>query len=230
MKQQTKYFKVLKVLNKKIQLKRHSGPPIKTDVNKYFIMSTKTIKREKIYLSFDQELYNIVRNAENEKVRHLNNAIEELEAIIKKPIDDYKAFSKDILSYSLEAIKKTYPKPFDLDLGNEATLKMLSIDLSKLKDCAREWDVNTEFTIMDNYARIEVDQESFKQYCESEEQFKRFDFAMQCIDTIQKAVSYATFLRPQDLASFYKYFIEYSFDIDGKVTLSPRNSFVLTGH
>lgn len=193
-------------------------------------MSTKTIKREKIYLNFNRELYNIVRNGASEKVRHLNNAIEELETIIKKPIDDYKAFSKDILSYSLEAIKKTYPKPFELDLGNEATLKMLSIDLSKLKDCAREWDVNTEFTIIDNYARIEVEQESFKQYCESGEQFKRFDFAMQCIDTIQKAVSYSNWLRPQDLASYYKSFVESSFNADGKVKLSVRVQFVLTGH
>ena len=193
-------------------------------------MSTKTIKREKIYLNFNRELYNIVRNGASEKVRHLNDAIEELETIIKKPIDDYKTFSKDILGYSMKQIKETFPKPFDLDLGNEATLKMLSIDLSKLKECAREWDINTEFTIIDNYARIEVDQESFKQYCESEEQFVRYDFAMQCIDTIQKAVSYTNWLRLQDLASYYKSFVESSFDADGNVKLSVRVQFVLTGN
>ena len=42
-------------------------------------MSTKTIKREKIYLNFNQELYSIARNGASEKVRHLNDAIEELE-------------------------------------------------------------------------------------------------------------------------------------------------------
>lgn len=193
-------------------------------------MSTKTIKREKIYLNFQQELYKIERNASIEKLAPLNKAIKELETIIKKPIDNYKAFSKDILGYSMKQIKETFPKPFDLDLGNEATLKMLSIDLSKLKECAREWDINTEFTIIDNYARIEVDQERFKQYCESEEQFVRYDFAVQCIDTIQKAVSYSNWLRPQDLASYYKSFVESSFDTDGKVKLSVRNAFVLTGN
>ena len=108
-------------------------------------MSTKTIKREKIYLNFNRELYNIVRNGASEKVRHLNNAIEELETIIKKPIDDYKTFSKDILGYSMKQIKETFPKPFDL-------------------------------------------------------------------------------------ASYYKYFVESSFDADGKVKLSVRVQFVLTGN
>ena len=44
-------------------------------------MSTKTtaVKREKICLNFNREIYNIVRNGASEKVRHLNNAIEELE-------------------------------------------------------------------------------------------------------------------------------------------------------
>ena len=193
-------------------------------------MSTKTIKREKIYLNFNQELYNIVRNGASEKVRHLNDAIEELETIIKKPIDDYKTFSKDILGYSMKQIKETFPKPFDLDLGNEATLKMLSIDLSKLKSYAEQFDNKTECVIIDGYAKNEVDQERFKQYCESEEQFVRYDFAVQCIDTIQKAVSYTNWLRPQDLASYYKYFVESSFDTAGNVKLSVRVQFVLTGN
>ncbi len=193
-------------------------------------MSTKTIKREKIYLNFNQELYNIVRNGASEKVRHLNDAIEELETIIKKPIDDYKTFSKDILGYSMKQIKGTFPKPFDLDLGNEATLKMLSIDMTNLKNYAEQFDSKTECVIIDGYAKNEVDQESFKQYCESEEQFVRYDFAMQCIDTIQKAVSYTNWLRLQDLASYYKSFVESSFDADGNVKLSVRVQFVLTGN
>ena len=193
-------------------------------------MSTKTIKREKIYLNFNRELYNIVRNGASEKVRHLNNAIEELEIIIKKPIEDYTAFSKDILAYSIEAIKQTYPKPFDLGLDLETTLKMLSIDMTNLKSYAEQFDSKTECVIIDGYAKNEVDQERFKQYCESEEQFVRYDFAVQCIDTIQKAVSYTNWLRPQDLASYYKYFVESSFDTAGNVKLSVRVQFVLTGN
>ena len=195
-------------------------------------MSTKTtaVKREKIYLNFEQELYNIERNASIEKLAPLNKAIEELETIIKKPIDDYKAFSKDILSYSVEAIKQTYPKPFDLGLDLETTLKMLSIDMTNLKSYAEQFDSKTECVIIDGYAKNEVDQERFKQYCESEEQFVRYDFAVQCIDTIQKAVSYSNWLRPQDLASYYKSFVESSFDTDGKVKLSVRVQFVLTGN
>ncbi len=193
-------------------------------------MSTKTIKREKIYLNFEQEIYNIERTASIEKLAPLNKAIEELETIIKKPIEDYTAFSKDILAYSIEAIKQTYPKPFDLGLDLETTLKMLSIDMTNLKSYAEQFDSKTECVIIDGYAKNEVDQERFKQYCESEEQFVRYDFAVQCIDTIQKAVSYTNWLRPQDLASYYKYFVESSFDTAGNVKLSVRVQFVLTGN
>lgn len=192
-------------------------------------MSTKTLKRQKIYLSFNQELYSIARNGASEKVRHLNNSIDEFQNITKKPISDYKAFSQDILGYTMTEIKAMFPKPFDLDLGDEATLKMLSIDLTNLKEYSREWDVKTEYTIVDGYARIEIDQERFKQYVETDKQFERYDFCMQAIDTIEKAVKYANWLRPQDLASYYQKFVESSFDIDGKVKLSVRNPFVLTG-
>ena len=193
-------------------------------------MSTKTIKREKIYLNFEQEIYNIERTASIEKLAPLNKAIEELETIIKKPIEDYTAFSKDILAYSIEAIKQTYPKPFDLGLDLETTLKMLSIDMTNLKSYAEQFDSKTACVLIDGYAKNEVDQERFKQYCESEEQFVRYDFAVQCIDTIQKAVSYTNWLRPQDLASYYKYFVESSFDTAGNVKLSVRVQFVLTGN
>ena len=195
-------------------------------------MSTKTtaVKREKIYLNFEQELYNIERNASIEKLAPLNKAIEELETIIKKPIDDYKAFSKDILSYSVEAIKQTYPKPFDLGLDLETTLKMLSIDMTNLKSYAAQFDNKTECVIIDGYAKNEVDQERFKQYCETDEQFERYDFCMQAIDTIEKAVSYAPILAPQSLAAQFRSFITVECGIDGNAKLSVRVQFVLTGN
>lgn len=184
------------------------------------------IKREKIYLRFEEELYNNETNSAIEKLKPLNNSIEELETIIKKPISDYKAFSKDILGYSMKEIKKAFPKPFNLDLGDEATLKMLSIDLTDLKKYVKQWNINTEFEIKDGYTYISIDEERFKQYAETKEQFERYDFAMQCIDTIQKAVLYANWLRPQDLASYYKKFVEHSFN--GGLTI--RTEFVLTGN
>ena len=195
-------------------------------------MSTKTtaVKREKIYLNFEQELYNIERNASIEKLAPLNKAIEELETIIKKPIDDYKAFSKDILSYSVEAIKQTCPKPFDLGLDLETTLKMLSIDMTNLKSYAEQFDNKTECVIIDGYAKNEVDQERFKQYCETDEQFERYDFCMQAIDTIEKAVSYAPILAPQSLAVQFRSFITVECGIDGNAKLSVRVQFVLTGN
>ena len=102
--------------------------------------------------------------------------------------------------------------------------------MTNLKSYAEQFDNKTECVIIDGYAKNEVDQERFKQYCESEEQFVRYDFAVQCIDTIQKAVSYTNWLRPQDLASYYKYFVESSFDTAGNVKLSVRVQFVLTGN
>jgi NADH/NAD ratio-sensing transcriptional regulator Rex len=192
-------------------------------------MKTKTAKREKIYVSFNQEMYNSVRDEANKKERYLNKAIKELETIIKKPISDYEAFSKDILGYALKEIKTTFPKPFNLDLGDEATLKMLSIDLANLEECAKHLNTNTEYTIVNGHARIEVDEEKFKQYVETETQFERYDFALQCVDTIEKAVHYLDRLRPQDLASYYQNFVEYSFEQDGKAKISVRPDFVLNG-
>lgn len=181
-------------------------------------------------MKFEDENYRLERTAKIEKLAPLNRAIEDLEIIIKKPIDDYKAFSKDILGYSIETIKKTYPKPFDLGLDLETTLKMLSIDMTDLKIYAEQFDVNTECTIIDSYAKFEVDQEAYRKYCETDEQFVRYDFAMQCIDTINKAVSYASHLRPQDLASYYRWFVGASFDTAGNAKLSVRAEFVLNGN
>jgi hypothetical protein len=193
-------------------------------------MNTTKIKREKIYIGFEEELYNNEGNLAIEKVNPLNKSIEELETIIKKPISNYKVFSKDILGFSIKEIKKTFPKPFELDLGDEATFKMLSIDLTNLKKYAKHWDINTEYTMTDGYGLIEIDQERFNQYVETEEQFTRYDFAIQAIDTIEKAVKYSSWLRPQDLASYYRFFIESSFETEGNVKLSVRNAFVLNGN
>ncbi|HEY6143092.1 MAG TPA: hypothetical protein VIV55_06615 [Flavobacterium sp.] len=193
-------------------------------------MNTKEIKREKIHMSFQGEAYNNVREEASEKIKPLNNAIKELETIIKKPISDYEAFSKDLLGYALKEIKITYPKPFELELGDEATLKMLLIDLTSLKECAKKWDINTKHTIEEGYAHIAIDIEKFNQYAETKEQFERYDFAMQCVDTIEKATSYVKWLRPQDLADHYKFFVQSHFTQDGKVKVSVRPEFVLTGN
>ena len=186
------------------------------------------MKKVKIY--YDQTSHESDNFKAYDNTKLFNSTVKELESIIKKPIEDYQALKKDAYNYSLETIKKTFPKPFDLGLDLETTLKMLSIDMTNLKSYAEQFDSKTECVIIDGYAKNEVDQERFKQYCESEEQFVRYDFAVQCIDTIQKAVSYTNWLRPQDLASYYKSFVESSFDTDGKVKLSVRVQFVLTGN
>jgi hypothetical protein len=189
-----------------------------------------TAKREKIFLRFQSELYRNERTAMIEKLAPLNKAIGELEKIIKKPIDDYKAFSKDIVAYSIEAIKKTYPKPFELDLDLETTLKMLSIDMTNLKSYADQFDVNTECTIFDGYAKNEINQDQFNKYCETDEQFERYDYALQVIDTIQKAVNYQNVFSLEGLAVNFRRFIEVGNDVAGKAKVSVRAEFVLTGN
>ncbi|MEZ7505769.1 hypothetical protein [Flavobacterium sp. Arc2] len=189
-----------------------------------------TTKREKIFLKFESENYKLERSATIEKLAPLNKAIEELETIIKKPIEDYKAFSKDILGYSIEQIKKTYPKPFDLGLDMDTTLKMLSIDMTNLKSYAEQFDVNTECVIEDGYSRNEINQDQFNKYCESPEQFDRYDFCLQIIDTIKKAVGHEPAFSLQGLAVNFRRFIDVGCDIAGNAKVSVRAEFVLTGN
>ena len=102
--------------------------------------------------------------------------------------------------------------------------------MTNLKSYAEQFDNKTECVIIDGYAKNEVDQERFKQYCETDEQFERYDFCMQAIDTIEKAVSYAPILAPQSLAVQFRSFITVECGIDGNAKLSVRVQFVLTGN
>lgn len=192
--------------------------------------ATGTPTREKIFLRYDIENYKAASELASEKLTPLNKAIEELEAILKNDIEDYKAFSKDILTYSVEAIKKAYPKPFQLDLDLETTFKMLSIDLTNLKNYARTFDTSTEFTITNSYARNKIKSENFNRYVETPEQFDRYDLSMQIIDTIKKAISYSPALTLPFMASRFRKFIECNYDIKGEIKISVRADFVLSGN
>ena len=87
---------------------------------------------QKTPVHYDEMVHIMVMHDDYEISLVFNQAVAELEAIIKAPIQDYEAFKNDVLGYSIEAIKKTFPKPFDMGLGIEGALKMLSIDFSEL--------------------------------------------------------------------------------------------------
>jgi hypothetical protein len=148
-------------------------------------------KQEKIKLFYDAGAHVGEMTRAYEGVLIFNNLVKELESIIKKPIEDYNAFKKDAYSYSIEAIKKTFPKPFDLGLDIEATLKMLTIDLStihKNSDFLKTFPYN--FVIDKNgKAKESDDEEPYTYYAETTEHFERLAFSNEIITIAEKAYS-----------------------------------------
>ncbi|MGL2963594.1 hypothetical protein ACSVH2_07215 [Flavobacterium sp. RSB2_4_14] len=84
--------------------------------------------KTKIYYD---ELKHITQKNEVFKYAEIyRKAKEHLEQITKQPIND--AFYNDMQSYSIEAIKQAYPKPFELGLELDVTLNMIKIDIKPI--------------------------------------------------------------------------------------------------
>ncbi|WP_369753342.1 hypothetical protein AB3G34_02330 [Flavobacterium sp. WC2409] len=157
-----------------------------------------------------------------------NEAVNELQAIIKKPIADYKAFRKDILSYSIEVIKEAFPKPFELGLDNENTFKMLSIDLTNLKRISQIIITTPHrFNVCDKtgHASACEDKEPFTYYAETPEQFERLEYSKQIIEVAEKTL---LFNKHQHLGNTIAGFINFIV-YDPQKGLIPNWYFVLNG-
>lgn len=157
-----------------------------------------------------------------------NEAVKELQAIIKKPIEDYKAFRTDVLGYSLEEIKKTFPKPFDLGLDLEQTLKMLTIDLTNLKRISQIISTTPHrFNVCDKtgYASACEDKEPFTFYAETPEHFERLEYSNKIIDVANNTLSYN---KHQHLGNTIRGFINFVV-LDPQKGLIPNWYFIKNG-
>lgn len=116
-------------------------------------------------------------------------AVVDLEKIISKPIEDYQAFKNDIIGYSINAIKKNFPKPFALGLDNETTFKMLSIDFNNISNIGNKLNNQKHLFVVDKNGKAEeiLDVELYTLFASTPEHFERMAFCDVIIDVVNKA-------------------------------------------
>jgi len=114
---------------------------------------------------------------------------DDLEKIIGKPIDDYAEFRKDPLGYAKAEVRKAFPKPFELELTEEATLKMLSIDLRQIEADSLYLATNPiKFCICPKTGAVSADEckEDYIWYATTDEQHERLNFANELADILER--------------------------------------------
>lgn len=147
-------------------------------------------ENKKTAVFYDESGHYMEMNNANESGQTFKRAKNNLEAIINKPISDYTAFRSDILGYAMAEIKKTFPKPFELGLTDEATLKMLTIDLSQLTtDSYFLATTPFKFCVCPKTGEATPDEckEPFIWYAETPEQHERLNFANELSEILERA-------------------------------------------
>lgn len=185
-------------------------------------------KQERIPVFYDEGQHVCEMRNAYETTLTFNEAVAELQMIIKKPIEDYNAFRQNILDYSIEAIKKTFPKPFELGMDNDATFKMLSIDLTKLDKLSQIITTTPHrFVVCVKTGKASAceDKEPHTYYAETPEHFERLKFCNEIIGITEKAHSLN---ENQNKGSLITGFRSYVF-IDPQKGLIPNWHFVLKG-
>lgn len=185
-------------------------------------------KQERIPVFYDEGQHVCEMRNAYETTLTFNEAVAELQMIIKKPIEDYNAFRQNILDYSIEAIKKTFPKPFELGMDNEATFKMLSIDLTKLDKLSQIITTTPHrFVVCEKTGKASPceDKEPYTYYAETPEQFERMEFSNKIIEVAEKTVSFNKY---QHLGNTIGGFINFVV-LDPQKGLIPNWNFVIKG-
>ena len=157
-----------------------------------------------------------------------NEAVAELETIIKKPIENYQDFRKNILEYSISEIKKTFPKPFELGLDDEATFKMLTIDLTNLKKLSETITTTPHrFNLCQKTGKASAceDKEPFTYYATTPEHFERLEFSNKIIEIAEKGYTFNTNQNKGFLISGFNTFVVN----DPQKGLIPNWTFILKG-
>lgn len=186
-------------------------------------------KAEKKTAVFYNELeHHSTMSQANEAVEVYKRAKNNLQTIIGKEIKDFKGFRKNPLAFSMAIIKETFPKPFELGLSDEATLKMLSIDLSQLeKDSLYLIGTPHQIKICDKTGNCEPqdDKEQFISYATNDLQHDRLQFCQDLISNLEKCHEYAPYRGKHNLVMGLIPFIY----LDPQRGLVPNHNFVLNG-
>lgn len=170
------------------------------------------MKKQKIYYDEASHL-NDNRNA-YEITLVFNNSVKELEGIIKKPIEDYQAFRNDAYKYAIEEIKKAFPKPFELGLDTESTLKMLSIDLQNIARNSEVLQTTAYRFVVSKEGKAEPcqDKEPYCYYIDTAEQFERLTYSNEIIKVSEKAMTLNPYLHKGNLITGFNMFVTLNYE------------------
>jgi hypothetical protein len=166
-------------------------------------------------------------NKAHETAKVFTDAKNELETILEKPIENYTAFKNDVLGYSIAEIKLKYPAAFNLNLGLDKTLQMLSIDLRKLE----QYDATLKTTPhkicvcpKKGTATADDDKEPFCWYAETPEQLQRLRFAQSLADLLEQAQEYKPGTAKANLTNGVNHIVYFNMQNE-KIT--PNHFFVM---
>jgi hypothetical protein len=187
----------------------------------------KEVKKVKVFfdeVSHYQEMAKTVEIVEVYKA-----AKKELEAILESQITDYAAFKSDPLLYSIAQIKLKYPAAFNLNLGLEKTLAMLSISLSKLEQydaILKTTPHKIDVCIKTGNCTPNDDKEPFCYYAESPAQIERLKFTTELSEMLERASLLTPYVRKANVTNGLTHLVYYNIQTD---TLTPNHNYILQG-
>lgn len=144
---------------------------------------------KKKVISIDNEGLKRAEAIAEEKITLLQSAIKEAEKHIH--IDDFKAFSKDFISYTTERIKAKNEALTGLNLSDDKILNLLEINLNALYELQVQFEENNTKLYLDKDGSpyTKVDKEPFIRYTKNEEENKRleaFQYLIASLEEIEK--------------------------------------------
>ena len=184
---------------------------------------------QKTAVFYDESGHNLEMNQAYEVGLIFKRAKETLEQITNTPIADYEAFRADILGYSMQSIKQTFPKVFNLELSEADTLKMLSINLEQLKKDAADLQAHpVPFCVCKKTGAVtpEENREKHTWFITTKEQHDRLKFTNELADILQRASEVTPYVRKANVTNGLIHLVYYDAQTD---TLKPNHNYVMKG-
>lgn len=192
-------------------------------------MSKEVKEVKKTAVFYDALSHHLAMSQSHETSLIFKRAKENLEQITNRPIKDYEAFRNDIICYSMQSIKETFPKPFELGLTDEATLKMLSINIDQLKTDAENLKNNPiAFCVCNKTGAVSPDEnrEPHTWYITTKEQHDRLNFTTELAEMLELASKVTPYVRKANVTNGLSHLVYYCMETD---TLKPSHTYVTNG-
>ena len=189
--------------------------------------AAKEVRKTAIY--YNEQQHHSEMSQAHESIQTFKRAKNNLEAITNKPIKDFEAFRNDILGYSMRSIKETFPKPFKLGLSDEATLKMLSIDLKQLtQDDAFLSTTPFKFCVCSKTGEATPDdcKEDYIWNITTDEQHQRLDFCNELSEILERAYLFTPHTFKSNVTNGLTHLVYFNVQTEA---ITPNHFFVMNG-